>query len=164
MATHSSILTHKIPQTEEPGGSYSPRDRARIRRGWATKQQVTNTRPICKCFCSALLSPNSLTSQQAQEWLSLNLSFERTDDGGQQTQKRWQNRNRMGNRDGCESWGCVESNRTTVPFCYASVGYHHTQTAVQEDIFFLNEEELVGNGHHSKRVWDEMIPTQCRVF
>lgn len=34
----------------------------------------------------------------------------------------------------------------------------------RKTLLFLNEEELVGNGHHSKRVWDEMTPTQCRVF
>ena len=27
MATHSSVLAWSIPQTEEPGGLYSPRDR-----------------------------------------------------------------------------------------------------------------------------------------
>ena len=94
----------------------------------------------------------------------MNLSFDRTDDGKQHTQKRRHNLSRVGNREDREPRGCIKSNCATVPFCYASVGFRHTQRAVQEDTLFLNEEELVGNGHHSKRVWDEMTPTQCRVF
>ena len=39
MATHSSILAWKIPQTEEPGGATQSTGWQRVRHDWATQQQ-----------------------------------------------------------------------------------------------------------------------------
>ena len=41
MATHSSILTWKIPWTEEPGGLHNPGGRKRVDHDLATNQQQT---------------------------------------------------------------------------------------------------------------------------
>ena len=53
MATHSSVLAWGIPQTEEPGGLYSP---------WGCKEADTTER-LTRGPTQALIRPNFYTKQ-----------------------------------------------------------------------------------------------------
>ena len=55
MATHSSILAWKIPQTEEPGGLQSMGEQ-RVRQD-STAQQQALARPACNSVHSATARP-----------------------------------------------------------------------------------------------------------